>query len=120
MEGGCCHVWLPGSTSFGPRVDEAGSLECGLIQQGSFRCCSPAIFLFRQRPLAPYVAGLVVMAAFASRVARVCRLWYGAASNPTLWQKVSLGYCWAPSGRKQSPAVQKKVLSTVEWLAGSR
>ncbi|KAL8181444.1 UNVERIFIED_CONTAM: hypothetical protein K2H54_002046 [Gekko kuhli] len=54
------------------------------------------------------------------RVARVCRLWYGAAANPVLWQKVSLGYCWAAPGQKWSPTVEKRVLGTVEWLAGHR
>ncbi|XP_060099128.1 F-box/LRR-repeat protein 6 [Heteronotia binoei] len=57
---------------------------------------------------------------FLCRVARVCRLWYGAAANPVLWQKVSLGYCWAAPGQKWSPTVEKRALGTVEWLAGHR
>nr|XP_056710826.1 F-box/LRR-repeat protein 6 [Euleptes europaea] len=57
---------------------------------------------------------------FLCRVARVCRLWYGAAANPVLWQKVSLGYCWAAPGQKWSPVVEKRVFGTVEWLAGHR
>ncbi|XP_048338530.1 F-box/LRR-repeat protein 6 [Sphaerodactylus townsendi] len=57
---------------------------------------------------------------FLCRVARVCRLWYGAAADPVLWQKVSLGYCWAAPGQKWSPAVERRALGTVEWLAGHR
>ncbi|XP_015263355.1 PREDICTED: F-box/LRR-repeat protein 6 [Gekko japonicus] len=57
---------------------------------------------------------------FLCRVARVCRLWYGAAANPVLWQKVSLGYCWAAPGQKWSPTVEKRALGTVEWLVGHR
>lgn len=57
---------------------------------------------------------------FLCRAARVCRLWNGAASNPVLWQKVSIGYCWAAPGQKQSPVVQKRVCGTVEWLVSNR
>ncbi|XP_077208979.1 F-box/LRR-repeat protein 6 [Paroedura picta] len=54
------------------------------------------------------------------RAARVCRRWNGAASSPVLWQKVSLGYCWAPPGQRWPPAVQKRALGTVQWLAAHR
>ncbi|XP_062424562.1 F-box/LRR-repeat protein 6 [Rhea pennata] len=57
---------------------------------------------------------------FLCRAARVCRLWYGAASNPVLWQKVSMGFCWAEPGKKRPPLLEKRVLGTVEWLAASR
>ncbi|XP_025921781.1 F-box/LRR-repeat protein 6 [Apteryx rowi] len=57
---------------------------------------------------------------FLCRAARVCRLWYGAASNPLLWQKVSLGFCWGEPGKKRPPLMEKRVLGTVEWLATSR
>ncbi|XP_073185966.1 F-box/LRR-repeat protein 6 isoform X2 [Lepidochelys kempii] len=54
------------------------------------------------------------------RVARVCRLWYGAASNPMLWQKVSIGFCWVEPGKKQPPQTEKRILSTMEWLVQNR
>ncbi|XP_020660167.3 F-box/LRR-repeat protein 6 [Pogona vitticeps] len=57
---------------------------------------------------------------FLCRVARVCRLWYGAASNPVLWQNVTVGCCWVTPGKKMPPAVEKRVLGTLEWLAGNR
>ncbi|XP_068789670.1 F-box/LRR-repeat protein 6 isoform X1 [Struthio camelus] len=57
---------------------------------------------------------------FLCRAARVCRLWYGAASNPVLWQKVSLGFCWGEPGKKRPPLMEERVLGTVEWLATSR
>uniref|UniRef100_A0A8C3I1D4 F-box and leucine rich repeat protein 6 n=1 Tax=Chrysemys picta bellii TaxID=8478 RepID=A0A8C3I1D4_CHRPI len=54
------------------------------------------------------------------RVACVCRLWYGAASNPVLWQKVSIGFCWVEPGTKQPPQTEKRILGTMEWLALNR
>uniref|UniRef100_A0A8D0H581 F-box and leucine rich repeat protein 6 n=1 Tax=Sphenodon punctatus TaxID=8508 RepID=A0A8D0H581_SPHPU len=57
---------------------------------------------------------------FLCRVARVCRLWYGADSNPVLWQKVSVGFCWVAPGLKQPPATEKKILGTVAWLVADR
>lgn len=54
------------------------------------------------------------------RVARVCRLWYGAASNPMLWQKVSISFCWVEPGKKQPPQTEKRILSTMEWLVQNR
>uniref|UniRef100_A0A8C3RYP9 F-box and leucine rich repeat protein 6 n=1 Tax=Chelydra serpentina TaxID=8475 RepID=A0A8C3RYP9_CHESE len=54
------------------------------------------------------------------RVARVCRLWYGAASNPVLWQTVSIGFCWVEPGKKQPPQTEKRILSTMEWLVLNR
>ncbi|XP_039380103.1 F-box/LRR-repeat protein 6 isoform X2 [Mauremys reevesii] len=54
------------------------------------------------------------------RVARVCRLWYGAASNPVLWQKVSIGFCWVEPGKKQPPQTERRILSTMEWLVPNR
>uniref|UniRef100_K7F2C5 F-box and leucine rich repeat protein 6 n=1 Tax=Pelodiscus sinensis TaxID=13735 RepID=K7F2C5_PELSI len=43
------------------------------------------------------------------RVARVCRLWYGAASSPALWQRVSVGFCWGGPGEKQAPQTEKRI-----------
>ncbi|XP_067416246.1 F-box/LRR-repeat protein 6 [Emydura macquarii macquarii] len=57
---------------------------------------------------------------FLCRVARVCRLWYGAASNPVLWQQVSVGFCWVEPGKKQPPPTEKRILSTLEWLVPNR
>ncbi|XP_074841655.1 F-box/LRR-repeat protein 6 [Carettochelys insculpta] len=54
------------------------------------------------------------------RVARVCWLWYGAAANPMLWQKVSVGFCWAEPGKKQPLQTEKRILSTMEWLVPNR
>ncbi|XP_028591783.2 F-box/LRR-repeat protein 6 [Podarcis muralis] len=56
---------------------------------------------------------------FLCRVARVCRLWYGAASNPVLWQKVTVGHCWVAPGQKHS-VLEKKVLDTMGWLVANR
>ncbi|XP_053100676.1 F-box/LRR-repeat protein 6 isoform X3 [Hemicordylus capensis] len=57
---------------------------------------------------------------FLCRVACVCRLWYGAASSPVLWQKVSVGHCWVAPGQRQSPVVEKRVCGTMEWLVANR
>ncbi|XP_063170169.1 F-box/LRR-repeat protein 6 isoform X2 [Candoia aspera] len=57
---------------------------------------------------------------FLCRAARVCRLWYRAASAPVLWRKVAVGHCWAPPGQKWPPALQKRALGTLEWLAARR
>uniref|UniRef100_A0A8C8RHI2 F-box and leucine rich repeat protein 6 n=1 Tax=Pelusios castaneus TaxID=367368 RepID=A0A8C8RHI2_9SAUR len=57
---------------------------------------------------------------FLCRAARVCRLWYGAASNPVLWQSVSIGFCWVEPGKKQPPQTEKRILSTLEWLVPNR
>ncbi|XP_067323314.1 F-box/LRR-repeat protein 6 [Anolis sagrei] len=57
---------------------------------------------------------------FLCRMSRVCRLWYGAASNPVLWQKVSIGHCWVAPGKRLPPAAEKRVLGTLEWLVPNR
>ncbi|XP_062835920.1 F-box/LRR-repeat protein 6 isoform X2 [Anolis carolinensis] len=57
---------------------------------------------------------------FLCRVSRVCRLWYGAASNPVLWQKVSIGHCWVAPGKRLPAVAEKKVLGTMEWLVPNR
>ncbi|XP_054840437.1 F-box/LRR-repeat protein 6 isoform X2 [Eublepharis macularius] len=67
-----------------------------------------------------HVVALEGSVPFLCRMARVCRLWYGAAASPVLWQKVSLGYCWAAPGQKWSHVIEKRVLGTVEWLAAHR
>uniref|UniRef100_A0A8D2IZT5 F-box and leucine rich repeat protein 6 n=2 Tax=Varanus komodoensis TaxID=61221 RepID=A0A8D2IZT5_VARKO len=57
---------------------------------------------------------------FLCRMARVCQLWYGAASSPALWKKVSVSHCWTTPSKKCPPALEKRVLGTVEWLAANR
>lgn len=54
------------------------------------------------------------------RVSRVCRLWQGAAANPTLWQKVSMSFCWTVPQKKLQEQNQRKALATVQWLADNR
>ncbi|KAM6458431.1 F-box/LRR-repeat protein 6 isoform 3-T3 [Liasis olivaceus] len=54
------------------------------------------------------------------RAARVCRLWYRAASAPVLWRTVAVGHCWAPAGQRWAPALQRRALGTLEWLAARR
>ncbi|XP_074119191.1 F-box/LRR-repeat protein 6 isoform X1 [Sminthopsis crassicaudata] len=57
---------------------------------------------------------------FLCRAARVCRLWYDAASHSVLWQKVSLAPPW-PSRSKGPPSkVEKRILSSLEWLVPNR
>ncbi|XP_027713536.1 F-box/LRR-repeat protein 6 [Vombatus ursinus] len=57
---------------------------------------------------------------FLCRAARVCRLWYDAASQSVLWQKVSLAPPW-PSRSKGPPSkLEKKILSSLEWLVPNR
>ncbi|KAJ7338254.1 hypothetical protein JRQ81_010986 [Phrynocephalus forsythii] len=67
-----------------------------------------------------FVVGSEGAVPFLCRVACVCRRWYGAASNPVLWQKVSVSCCWVTPGKELALAVEKKVLGTMEWLATSR
>ncbi|GCC37177.1 F-box/LRR-repeat protein 6 [Chiloscyllium punctatum] len=57
---------------------------------------------------------------FLCRMARVCHLWYGAAANPKLWQKVTISYCWVESGKKLVPPVQRKIQNTLNWLKDNR
>ncbi|XP_061463156.1 F-box/LRR-repeat protein 6 [Rhineura floridana] len=66
-----------------------------------------------------YVVELEGSVPFLCRVARVCRLWYGAASSPVLWHKVSIGHCWVAPGQKRS-VLEKKVLDTMDWLVTNR
>ncbi|XP_074059151.1 F-box/LRR-repeat protein 6 [Macrotis lagotis] len=57
---------------------------------------------------------------FLCRAARVCRLWYDAASHSVLWQKVSLAPPW-PSYSKGPPSkLEKRILSSLEWLVPNR
>ncbi|XP_072458816.1 F-box/LRR-repeat protein 6 isoform X2 [Notamacropus eugenii] len=57
---------------------------------------------------------------FLCRAAQVCRLWYDAASHSMLWQKVSLAPPW-PSRSKGPPSkVEKRILSSLEWLVPNR
>ncbi|GCB75175.1 hypothetical protein scyTo_0020894, partial [Scyliorhinus torazame] len=57
---------------------------------------------------------------FLCRMARVCHLWYGAAANPKLWQKVTISYCWSESGKKLVPPIQRKIQNTINWLRDNR
>ncbi|KAG9278926.1 F-box/LRR-repeat protein 6 [Astyanax mexicanus] len=57
---------------------------------------------------------------FLCRVGRVCRLWNCAASSPTLWRSVSIGYCWIEPGKSQLPGTEQKIRNTVDWLAQNR
>ncbi|XP_078392340.1 F-box/LRR-repeat protein 6 [Cetorhinus maximus] len=57
---------------------------------------------------------------FLCRMARVCHLWYGAAANPKLWQKVTISYCWTDSGKKLVPPIQRKIQNTLNWLRDNR
>ncbi|XP_067871847.1 F-box/LRR-repeat protein 6 [Heterodontus francisci] len=57
---------------------------------------------------------------FLCRMARVCHLWYGAAANPKLWQKVTISYCWVESGKKLVPPIQRKIQNTLNWLRDNR
>ncbi|KAJ3608688.1 hypothetical protein NHX12_023219 [Muraenolepis orangiensis] len=57
---------------------------------------------------------------FLCRVARVCRLWNVAASSPSLWRRVSVGYCWMAPGQSQPPTMEKDIMDTFRWLAEDR
>ncbi|XP_072531473.1 F-box/LRR-repeat protein 6 [Salminus brasiliensis] len=57
---------------------------------------------------------------FLCRVGRVCRLWNSAASSPTLWRSVSIGYCWIEPGKSQLPGTEQKIRNTIDWLAQNR
>ncbi|XP_020794966.2 LOW QUALITY PROTEIN: F-box/LRR-repeat protein 6 [Boleophthalmus pectinirostris] len=57
---------------------------------------------------------------FLCRVARVCRLWYTAASSPALWRSVTVGHCWIEPRRSQLPKTEKKIKDTISWLAENR
>ncbi|XP_030645060.1 F-box/LRR-repeat protein 6 [Chanos chanos] len=57
---------------------------------------------------------------FLCRVGRVCRLWNGAASSPTLWHSVSVSYCWIEPGKSQLPKTEEKIKNTISWLAQNR
>ncbi|KAM3864473.1 F-box/LRR-repeat protein 6-like [Diretmus argenteus] len=51
---------------------------------------------------------------FLCRMARVCRLWNAAASAPSLWRRVSLGY---EPGKTQLPEMK---MDTFHWLVENR
>ncbi|KAL7883787.1 hypothetical protein SRHO_G00014450 [Serrasalmus rhombeus] len=57
---------------------------------------------------------------FLCRVGRVCRLWNSAASSPSLWRSVSIGYCWIEPGKSQLPGTEQKIRNTINWLAQNR
>ncbi|XP_062870917.1 F-box/LRR-repeat protein 6 [Trichomycterus rosablanca] len=57
---------------------------------------------------------------FLCRVGRVCRLWNAAASSPSLWRSVSIGFCWIEPGKSQLPGTEQKIRKTVDWLAQNR
>ncbi|XP_068953108.1 F-box/LRR-repeat protein 6 [Petaurus breviceps papuanus] len=57
---------------------------------------------------------------FLCRAARVCRLWYDAASHSVLWQKVSLAPPWPPRSKGPPSKVEKRILSSLEWLVPNR
>eukprot|EP00062_Callorhinchus_milii_P015798 gi/632966420/ref/XP_007899407.1/ PREDICTED: F-box/LRR-repeat protein 6 isoform X2 [Callorhinchus milii] len=54
------------------------------------------------------------------KVSRVCRLWYGAAASPSLWHRVTIGYCWVQPGNQQLPPIQRKIQNTLDWLRVAR
>ncbi|KAM3858932.1 F-box/LRR-repeat protein 6-like [Diretmus argenteus] len=57
---------------------------------------------------------------FLCRMARVCHLWNAAASAPSLWRRVSVGYCWIEPGKTQFPKTEMKIKDTLHWLAENR
>uniref|UniRef100_A0A8C5PJ38 F-box and leucine rich repeat protein 6 n=2 Tax=Leptobrachium leishanense TaxID=445787 RepID=A0A8C5PJ38_9ANUR len=54
------------------------------------------------------------------RLSRVCRRWCQVASSPSLWRRVSLGFCWVEPGKKIPPKTQTKVQDTVQKLIKDR
>uniref|UniRef100_A0A803JIV2 F-box domain-containing protein n=1 Tax=Xenopus tropicalis TaxID=8364 RepID=A0A803JIV2_XENTR len=56
----------------------------------------------------------------APRLACVCRRWYQVASSPDLWARVSIGFCWANPGKRQSPSTQSRIRGTLKWLIQER
>lgn len=57
---------------------------------------------------------------FLCRVSRVCRLWNDAASSPSLWRSVTMGYCWIEPGKSQLPKTEMRIKDTVSWMALNR
>ncbi|KAG7231928.1 hypothetical protein INR49_010089 [Caranx melampygus] len=57
---------------------------------------------------------------FLCRVGRVCHLWNSAASSPTLWRDVTVGFCWIAPGKTQLPKTEKRIKDTLNWLAENR
>ncbi|XP_041932114.1 F-box/LRR-repeat protein 6 [Alosa sapidissima] len=57
---------------------------------------------------------------FLCRVSRVCRLWNDAASSPSLWRSVTMGYCWIEPGKSQLPKTEMRIKDTVSWIAQNR
>ncbi|CAL8298890.1 unnamed protein product [Lota lota] len=57
---------------------------------------------------------------FLCRVSRVCRLWKAAAASPSLWRRVSVGFCWVAPGKKQLPRKEANIKDTIQWLASDR
>ncbi|KAM4822473.1 F-box/LRR-repeat protein 6 [Urocitellus parryii] len=71
-----------------------------------------------------HIFGLLVAAdgpmPFLGRAARVCRHWHEAASQPALWQTVTLSPPLAARGVKGSVKAEKKLLASLEWLMPNR
>ncbi|XP_044514276.1 F-box/LRR-repeat protein 6 [Gracilinanus agilis] len=57
---------------------------------------------------------------FLCRAARVCRLWYDATSHSVLWQNVSLAPPWPSHSKGPMSKVEKRILSSLEWLVPNR
>ncbi|XP_043925051.1 F-box/LRR-repeat protein 6 isoform X2 [Protopterus annectens] len=58
---------------------------------------------------------------FLCRVSCVCQLWCGAAANPRLWNRVTIGHCWIqPGQKKQQPSTERRIRNTIEWLTLNR
>ncbi|KAF7647187.1 hypothetical protein LDENG_00176190 [Lucifuga dentata] len=57
---------------------------------------------------------------FLCRMGRVCHLWNTAASSPSLWRRVTLGYCWTEPGKALLPKTEMKIKDTLNWLAENR
>lgn len=57
---------------------------------------------------------------FLCRMARVCRLWNGAAENGKLWRSVTISHCWVNPAKKLQPPVQRKIQNTLNWLTDNR
>ncbi|XP_007954259.1 F-box/LRR-repeat protein 6 [Orycteropus afer afer] len=57
---------------------------------------------------------------FLGRVARVCRRWHEAASQPKLWHTVTLSPPLAGCSTKGEAKAEKKLLASLEWLMPNR
>ncbi|KAL2080125.1 hypothetical protein ACEWY4_023918 [Coilia grayii] len=57
---------------------------------------------------------------FLCRASRVSRLWNVAASSPSLWRSVTIGFCWIEPGKSQLPKTEMRIKDTMSWLAQNR